>query len=131
MAFDFGEARIGVAFGNDLLKIAHPLTTVMGKNKHEKLDKIGQLIKQWQPNILVVGVPSQTENKQLLLAAINKFVSRLKHRFNLVVELVVEDYSSYIASEQLDEQLIYGIKQKKALDQLAACAILQRYFAQK
>jgi putative Holliday junction resolvase len=130
MAFDFGEARIGVAFGNDLLKIAHPLATIIGKDKHEKLDKIAQLIEQWQPNLLLVGIPSQTENKQLLIAAINKFVNRLKHRFNLVVELIAEDYSSVIASEQLTEQLIHGKKQKKMLDQLAACAILQRYFDQ-
>ena len=39
MAFDFGMQRIGVAIGNTQLKIPHPIDTVIGKSKFEKMDK--------------------------------------------------------------------------------------------
>ncbi len=33
LAFDFGEKRIGVAVGETMLKLAHPLTTVVAEDK--------------------------------------------------------------------------------------------------
>lgn len=128
MAFDFGETRIGVAVGNTLLKIPHPLITVTGKNKFDKISKIGKLIDEWRPTQLVVGMPSNHENKESLITSITRFSNRLKHNFKLPVEFVNEDYSSSIASNQLKEQALYGIKQKHKLDSLAACSILQMYF---
>ncbi len=128
MAFDFGLNRIGVATGNSELKIPHPLETVTGKNKFEKLDKISELIEKWNPQLLVVGKPSDGDNKTELLVSINKFANRLSHRFNLPVNFVNEDYTSSLASGQLNEQNIFGRRQSKKLDGLAACAILETYF---
>lgn len=128
MAFDFGESRIGVAVGNTLLKIPHPVLTVTGRNKFEKLDKIGKLINEWQPTQLVAGVPSIRADNQALITNITRFTNRLKHNFSLPVALINEDYTSAIAAYQLTEQLVRGIKQKTKLDQLAACGILQAYF---
>jgi putative Holliday junction resolvase len=128
MAFDFGESRIGVATGNTLLKIAHPLDTVTGQNKFDKLDKIAKLIEKWQPMLLVIGKPGNEEDKTKLLASINKFANRLSYKFNLPVNFVNEDYTSSLASGQLNEQHIFGRKQSGKLDQLAACAILETYF---
>lgn len=128
MAFDFGQARIGVATGNALLKIAHPLQTITGQNKFDKLDKIGLLIDKWKPQLLVVGIPEERLDKAELLASIRKFANRLSHKFNLPVEFMDESFSSSLASEQLNEQNIYGRQQSGKLDQLAACAILETYF---
>lgn len=126
MAFDFGQSRIGVATGNSELKIPHPLMTITGRNRFDKLDKIAKLVEKWQPQLLVVGKPRSNETEILL--SINKFAKRLKHRFNLPVDFIDEDYSSSLASEQLNEQNVFGIEQKAKLDQLAACAILETYF---
>jgi putative Holliday junction resolvase len=128
MAFDFGDTRIGVAVGNTLLKIPHPLIIVTGRNKFEKFDKIGKLIYEWRPTQLVVGVPSAREDNHALLTNLTRFSNRLKHNFNLPVALINEDYTSTIATQQLNQQAVYGIKQKTKLDQLAACGILQAYF---
>lgn len=130
MAFDFGEARIGVAIGNTLLKIAHPVTTITGRNKFEKLDKIAKLIDEWKPKYLVVGIPAKREDNALLISAITRFANRLQHRFKLALSFINEDYTSSIASRKLTEQSIHGIAQKGKLDQLAACGILQAYFDQ-
>ena len=128
MAFDFGEVRIGIAIGNTLLKIPHPLQTVSGKNKFDKFAKIGKLIDEWRPTQLVVGMPGQVENKELFIQALTRFSNRLKHNFKLPLEFVNEDYTSLIASSQLKEQAVRGRAQKNKVDTLAACAILQMYF---
>ena len=128
MAFDYGEARIGVAIGNTSLKIPHPIETVVGRNKFEKLDKIAKLIGKWQPSYLVVGVPSSNPDKEDLIKSISRFANRLKHNFKLPITFINEDYTSSIAVHKLNEQSIRGIAQKSKLDMLAACLILQHFF---
>ncbi|MDQ5920277.1 MAG: putative pre6S rRNA nuclease [Pseudomonadota bacterium] len=129
MAFDFGETRIGVAVGNTLLKIPHPLSTITGHNKFDKFAKIAKLIATWQPSLLVVGMPTNLDNdKQLLINSITRFRNRLQHNFKLPVDFINEDYTSSTAGAQLLEQGINGVKQKHKLDGLAACAILQAFF---
>jgi putative Holliday junction resolvase len=131
MAFDFGLERIGVAIGNSLLKIPHPLVTISGQNKYDKLDKIADLIAKWQPQLLVVGIPSFSEEKEVLINSIKKFANRMHYRFKLPVELINEDYTSALAQNQLTEQNIRTKDHKNKLDQLAACAILAAYFTYK
>lgn len=128
MAFDFGETRIGVAIGNTTINIPHPVATIIGKNKYEKLDNIAKLIEKWRPHKFVIGMPSSREDNKSLIASIIKFANRLTHRFNIKHDFVNEDYTSSIAISQLNEQYVYGVSQKNKLDQLAACSILQTYF---
>jgi putative Holliday junction resolvase len=131
LSFDFGDTRIGVAMGNTLIKIPHPLATLTGKNKYDKLEHISLLIDQWKPQLLLVGIPTaddQDEQKINLIYAIKKFANRMHYKFKLPVEFIEEDYSSFNASLQLKDQGIYGINQKGKLDQLAACCILQTFF---
>lgn len=128
LAFDYGGARIGVAVGNTLLKIAHPVTTIDGRGKIDRLAQIKELIDKWQAKILVVGIPQERPDNIETCNAIRNFIGRLKHNFNLPVEIVNEDFSSIEAESLLNEQNIGGIKQRGKLDQLAACVILQTYF---
>lgn len=128
IAFDFGANRIGVSLGNTLLKIAHPLGIITGKNNYEKLDQIDELIKKWQPNHFVVGMPSTRDDNILLIKSINRFARRVAHRNKLTHSFINEDFSSNEAVETLDELDIHGIGQKEYLDTFAACVILQRYF---
>ncbi len=128
IAFDYGDTRIGVAIANTTLKIPHPVTIITGRNKFEKLDKIAKLVEEWRPSHMVLGVPTVSEDKEVLLGNIRKFANRLKHKFKLPLTLINEDYTSSIASQKLHEQLIKGKAQKAKLDALSACLILQHYF---
>lgn len=130
MAFDYGEARVGVAVGNTLLKISHPLETIVATGMHPKIDVIEKLIERWSPTILVVGCPHEHEDAQKiqLINTINNFVKRLARRTALPVHVVNEDFTSALASSLLNEQGVHGREQKGKLDQLAACAILDTYF---
>lgn len=58
LAFDFGEQRIGIATGDTLVGIAHPLETVHGAETEPRFQRIAHLIAEWQPNALVVGSPT-------------------------------------------------------------------------
>ena len=44
LAFDFGEARIGVAQGDAELGLSHPLSTVTGGSNDEKFAAIAKLV---------------------------------------------------------------------------------------
>ncbi|MFN3298485.1 Holliday junction resolvase RuvX, partial [Caldimonas sp.] len=56
LAFDYGMKRVGVASGNTLLGTAQPLGTVSAQGE-ARFEALGRLIRQWQPEALVVGVP--------------------------------------------------------------------------
>lgn len=129
LAFDFGKKRIGVAIGEHLLGIAHPLTTIHGEANDERFRVIGELIAQWQPVQLVVGLPLSLEGEEHAVTQLcKKFARRLNGRFSLPVALVDERLSSAEASQTLKQIGIGGRKQKPMLDQVAAQHILQSYF---
>ena len=121
LAFDFGEARIGVAVGNTELGIPHPVETIAFDDNERRFARIGELIAEWQPQRLVVGLPCHldgTEHEMSRLA--RKFANRLNGRFNLPIDLVDERLSSAAASAALNETGLRGRRQKPALDQAAA-----------
>lgn len=129
LAFDFGERRIGVAVGEHLIQSANPLTTIDDESNDVRFANIQALIQEWQPSLLVVGMPlsldgTETEMTQLC----KKFARRLNGRFNLPVALIDERYSSAEASQMLNESGIRGRAQKEMLDQVAAQTILRSYF---
>ncbi|HEY9276756.1 MAG TPA: Holliday junction resolvase RuvX [Methylotenera sp.] len=129
LAFDFGERRIGIAIGEHLINSANPLTTIDNESNEVRFAAITQLINEWQPRLLVVGLPlsldgSETEITQLC----KKFARRLNGRFNLPVIMIDERYSSTEASQLLNESGVKGRAQKTMLDQVAAQTILRSYF---
>jgi putative Holliday junction resolvase len=129
LAFDFGTRRIGVATGNSISCTAQPLTTLHGEENAPRFAAIGQLIKEWQPTALVVGLPCNEDGTpHEMTQQCRRFANRLKGRFGLPVILVDERYTSASASALLNEAGIRGMRQKALLDQIAAQEILQAYF---
>lgn len=129
LGFDFGEKRIGVALGERLIGIAHPLTTIATEINDERFEQIGRLIEEWKPVALVVGLPLSLDGEEHKLTQLcRKFARRLEGRFKLPVCMVDERLSSAAASQTLKELGIGGRKQKPMLDQVAAQHILQSYF---
>ena len=52
LAFDFGTRRIGVAIGNTLVGVAHPLVTIEGDSLPTMLAAVAVLIDEWRPQRL-------------------------------------------------------------------------------
>ena len=129
LGFDFGLKRIGVASGEHLLGIAHPLTTLNAESNEDRFNQIAKIIDEWKPSTLVVGLPLTLDGEEHEVTLLcKKFARRLDGRFGLPVVMIDERLSSAEASQSLKEMGIGGRKQKPMLDQIAAQVILQSYF---
>jgi putative Holliday junction resolvase len=129
LAFDFGEKRIGVAVGDIVLGLAHPLVTVSEEITKRRFDNIAKLIEEWKPVQLVVGLPTHADGTAHELTRLSRqFARRLEGRFGISTRLVDERYTSIVARVTLQEAGIKRKKQKLVLDQVAAQQILQSYF---
>lgn len=128
LAFDYGLKRIGVAVGNTEIRIAHPLETIHGESNEVKFGAIARLIGDWQPALLVVGLPTYLDGAEHEMTEhCRRFARRLEGRFGLKTVLVDERLSSAEASEYLNQAGRRGRKQKPVLDQVAAQRILQTF----
>ena len=94
LAFDFGEKRTGVASGNTLLDQARPLQTISAGGD-ARFAPIAELIKQWQPDALVVGVPVHPDGQpHVNTRRAQRFARQLHGRFGLTVHEVDERYTT-------------------------------------
>ena len=94
LAFDFGSRRIGVATGNTVLGQARPLKTLDAQGAAQ-FSAIEALIRSWQPDALVVGVPFHPDgapHENTVRA--RRFARQLHGRFGLPVHEVDERYTS-------------------------------------
>ncbi len=100
LAFDYGLKRTGVAVGNRLLKTATPQATIAAEGD-ARFAQIALRIQEWQPDALVIGVPTHPdggEHENTLRA--RKFGRQLRGRFGLSVYEVDERYSTTEAHAQ-------------------------------
>jgi len=133
LGFDFGERRIGIAVGQRITGTATPLTTIISKNQNPDWDAIGELIREWQPEALVVGMPYHLDgNDTRLSERIRKFCRQLEGRYRLPVHQIDERLSSAEAERYLKHERQQGRKkpvQKNEIDQLAAAIQLESWLA--
>ena len=123
LAFDFGLKRIGVAVGEALLGRATALTTLHVESKQERFAAISRLIAEWQPALLVVGLPLTADGREHeMTARCRRFARQLHGRFGLPVALADERLTS-AAAAGLDWKM-----RKSRIDAVAARHILQDYF---
>ena len=118
LCFDFGTKRTGCASGNRVLGGANPLPTIKAEATDARLVAVDKLVREWQPNALVIGVPyhpdgAAHENTARAL----KFGRQLRSRFKLPVYEVDERYST-------TEALAGGARDA---DAASACIILEQF----
>jgi putative holliday junction resolvase len=129
LGFDFGSKRIGVAVGQELTRTATALETLKSRDGGPDWDSITRLIKEWQPDALVLGLPLNadgSEHETTRLA--RRFGNRLTGRYNLPVFTIDERLSSVEAERILSEK---GRFDKEEVDKLAAQIILESWLAQQ
>jgi putative Holliday junction resolvase len=131
IAFDFGTRRIGVAIGNTLVGVAHPLVTIEGDSLATSLAAIGVLIDEWKPTQLVVGLPTHADGtSHAMTAQTNAFIVALSARFGLPIATVDERWTTELAQAALDAGK-RGRRGRAERDQIAAQIILQAYFDER
>lgn len=118
LAFDFGAKRVGVACGNSLLGRAQALKTVAATGA-ARFEAIETLLREWQPDALVVGVPFHPDGAAHdNTERARRFARQLHGRFGLPVHEVDERYTT-------TEALAAGATD---VDAASAALILDQFF---
>jgi putative Holliday junction resolvase len=134
MSFDFGERRIGVACGDTITRAASPVRVV-------RVESVGpwaaieELLKIWQPSLIIVGLPYNVDGSESALGlASRRFAAQIHKRFSLEVRMVDERYSSMDAQARLKAARESGLRRRRIakgdIDAAAACVILERWFTE-
>ena len=123
LAFDYGTRRIGVAVGNTETRVSQALKTIAASNADELFREIDSLLKDWQPDQFVLGLPTHpdgTEHEMTQKA--RRFGNQLQGRFHLPVIWVDERYTSAVLEGDPEMH--------DNLDAHSAALILEQYFAE-
>lgn len=124
LGIDWGKAKIGIALGNDEMKIASPILIFSYHDIQEVLKKLRELIGEENVEKIVVGIPISLSGGLNVSKKINSFIAKLNQ---LGPEIILED-------ERLSTKLAQSLKKqfqcghKVGDDDIAAAAILQNYF---
>ena len=128
LAFDFGLRQLGVAVGNRVTSTAQALTTLSANDGIPRWQEIQALLDEWQPQLLLVGLPlNMNGSASELSQRAEKFARRLQGRFALPVEFMDERLSSFDAKQRLNEAGHKGDYKSSPADALAAELILQSW----
>ena len=68
MAIDFGLRNIGIAVGNTLSGTAQPLTIIGARDGVPDWAALSQLLDEWRPQRILVGLPLNMDGTQSELA---------------------------------------------------------------
>ncbi len=123
MAFDYGLRRVGVAVGNTVTKLGQPLKTIAAPNSDGLFREIENLLEEWVPNQLVVGLPMHPDGTEHEMSSkAKRFGNQLHGRFGVPVSWVDERYTSAV--------LEGNAQMRDNLDSHSAVLILEQYFAE-
>lgn len=134
LSLDVGDVRIGVAISDPMQIISKPLE-VIDRKKIKALDRIRELVGEYEIKEIIVGIPYgmdgektlQTEKVELFA---KKLYNKLEHRVKII--FVDERLSTVEAHE-----LLYTIgnerrkNHKNVVDKVAAAIILETHLKNK
>ncbi|MFI3246665.1 MAG: Holliday junction resolvase RuvX [Ferrimonas sp.] len=129
LAFDFGTKSIGVAVGQSITGTARPLIGIKARDGIPNWDEISKLIKEWQPDKLVVGLPLNMDGtEQDVTHLAKKFAGRLFGRYGIETLTHDERLTTVDAKADLFSRGGYRSLTKGAVDAQSAAVILESYF---
>lgn len=132
LAFDYGTKNIGVAYGQTLTATATELPPLKARDGIPNWDELGKLLQEWQPNLVLVGLPLNMDGTESeLCARARKFANRLHGRFGIKVELADERLSTFAAKEEAAERGHAGNYGQAPVDSIAARLILESWFSSR
>ncbi|HJS21285.1 MAG TPA: Holliday junction resolvase RuvX [Steroidobacteraceae bacterium] len=132
LAFDYGHKRIGVAAGDSVTRRATPVTTLKVGSSGIDWSAIEQVVNEWQPAVLIVGVPLNADGSPGELARSAQRFARGLKRYGVAIDLIDERFSSLEAAQHLKTARASGQRKRRVrrtdVDAAAACVILERWF---
>jgi putative holliday junction resolvase len=134
LGLDVGTKTVGVALSDEFGWTAQGLTTL--KINEEKsvfgFEEIGQLIKEYQVDTVVIGLPKNMNGTIGPRAeASMQFAREIESKFAVPTVLWDERLTTMAAERVLLEADVSRKKRKKVIDKMAAMMILQGYLDSK
>jgi putative Holliday junction resolvase len=130
MALDYGTKNIGVALSDELQLTSRPLTTIRCARLKfaQVLERIGALVKEYEPGLLVVGLPLNLDGARSVAAMrVESFIAELRRRLTIPIVTIDERLTSYEAEQRLRQQGVKPTERRARSDEQAALVILQDY----
>lgn len=132
LAFDYGLKSIGVAVGQQLTGTASTLKALKAVDGTPDWNQIEALLKEWQPAVVVVGLPLNMDgSEQPFTARVHKFINRLHGRFGVKVVAQDERLTTVESRAELFSQGGFKKLSKDAVDCYSAKLILESWFEQQ
>jgi putative Holliday junction resolvase len=129
VGFDFGKKYIGVAVGQEITGTASPLGSIKATNGIPHWDSLSSYLTEWQPDLIVVGLPLNMDgSEQQLTLDAKKFGNRISGRYGLKVEFQDERLTTADAKERLFAQGGYKNLKKDNIDAESAALIIESFF---
>ena len=131
MGLDVGSKTVGVAISDPLGFTAQgvEIIKINEEAKEFGFDRLGELVKEYQVDKFVVGLPKNMNNTEgPRVEASKAYGDKIKEIFNLPVDYQDERLTTVQAERMLVEQAdVSRDKRKKVIDKLASQLILQNY----
>lgn len=114
LVFDFGTRKIGVASANRRSGTATPLATLPAHDGVPEWRDVAALIRDWQPEVLVVGLPRNTDGTESAMTTrARAFRLWLERQSGLPSEEIDERFTSAEAEGVLRDQRRAGTRTRR------------------
>lgn len=128
LAIDHGTKRMGIAVSDDLGMMAHPLEFIPAEPFAKFVERLKQIIKERQVELIVVGMPRNMDGSYGPAALkVKEFVAVL----NEVIGVPIRTWDERLTSAQANRLLIQAdvrrADRKERVDKSAAAILLQSY----
>lgn len=125
VAFDYGDARIGLAICDPDGILATPLPFLDAK--HPKLmSKISDLFTEYEPIHIYLGKPLHLSGSEgAATAKVDHFAEKLRAQFDIPITMIDERLSTVGAQRKLREAGKSSKESRQLIDSMAAVAILE------
>ena len=129
IAFDYGDARIGVAISDPDSILASPLTT-LSSGDPKLFRQISDLVIQYEPVAIYVGDPLNLSGESSASAQkARAFADNLSTEFGIPVTMIDERLSTVSATNAMRQSGLNAKDARSKIDMAAAVAILEQGIA--
>ncbi len=132
LALDVGTRRVGVAVSDDARRMALPVETVDADDR----DRIVEIIGDYDVAEIVVGWPLDMQGRERrAVDRVRDFVADLENGIGEGSEIPIHRWDERLTTTAADRLLsdadVTRRRRKEAVDQVAACQILEGYLAHR
>lgn len=128
MGLDVGDKTIGVALSDPMFLIANPLETIKRKKASLDIDRLVEIVNEYDVETIVVGLPKNMNNSigpQSM--KVMSFVDLLKKQTDKEIVYQDERMTTLQSERVLIDMDVRRENRKEHIDKIAASFILQTY----